>query len=191
MKVCTSVKLSDSPPGQYCMCECHARITAMCESVGMERTIMGNPEYEPYVRGFWMPGLDGVAQSDAINTRVRRAPRDPVGAVIKFDEPDVTFEPLPNGNLRPGQLEYWVNQQVRAWAYGYLELDHCTPPLIAQTIAEVYGVKVPSQGAVRAVMDRWEKLGYCLVASGPFRVTALTPEGMARGLDGLRAAASA
>lgn len=161
-----------------CPCECHAKITEMCEMAGIERTIQENPEYIPPQRTYWMP-------SDEPNFALPEAMPDLAddGSVAVVErEIKVTL----TGRTQRGGLEFWVQRECLAWLLDN-DGENCTPRFLSDEIARVEGIAPPSQGAIAAVFDRWVKYDYAVIEKKPQRFVKLTPTGHEKGLDWCRA----
>lgn len=165
----------------WCECECHTRLDEMFDMMEMERTPQDNPEFVPYERTYWMPsddpnyGIDTQPQSDFTET----------GDVAVLEREVAVTE---SGRTARGGLEFWVQRECLAWILDHDDGEPCTPKFLSNEIARVEGIKPPSQGAISAVFDRWERYGYARIGRDrPQRFLGLTEQGKEKGLDWCRA----
>jgi hypothetical protein len=176
MKVCTAIDI--------CACECHTIITQMYQMAGKPRPIRQNPNYEPArnVDLSWMNTLD-PSLTGGVDTRTPVERPSPV--VPSLAESARTFVPNVAGGRARGQLEDEVRRVCNRYMAG--EIDGLlTTKLIATEIDKDHP---PSQGAIGAVLLRWEKIGFADVRLGPMRFAGYTIEGMREGLEKLKAKA--
>lgn len=161
-----------------CTHDCHEmfrqlrEITGITDSVGpvvIEQTsILGRLS----VTGFLHPTVTTTA---AIPIE-RDGHADPTGA----NEP---FSPTPSGQRARGQLEEQVRTEVQRFFNAGVEMIATlglTPTLLAKAINQN---KPPSQGAVYAVLKRWERDGLVTLAEKPFRLVGITDLGKRRLMD--------
>lgn len=176
MKVCTAIDI--------CNCGCHSIITQMYEMAGKPRPIRQNPNYEPArnVDLSWMNTLDASLEG-GVNTRVPVERPSPV--VPSLAESARTFVPNVAGGRARGQLEDEVRRVCNLYMAGKIE-GLLTTKVIAWHIDQD---KPPSQGAIGAVLLRWEKIGFADVRLGPMRFAGYTIEGLKEGLESLKAKA--
>lgn len=160
-------------------------ISKMFEMQKMERILVENPEYVPPHRTFWMPSDDPLP---ALSINVERA----AAVLLESPAPDRVpatirpeFDPTPTGRTARGQLEYWVKEQCDIWLVEEYKFP-CTLNWLAEQIAHDQAIDPPSVGAVDAVLKRWEKLGFAVLAKKPNRFVEYTPDGIKLGLEGLK-----
>lgn len=154
----------------------------------MERQVVDNSGYSPEHGGFWLPTLEERAQLAALSSS-----RSPVAPRIEESPaPDMVpativraFVPTASGRAAPGELELWVKQQCDIWLVEQ-ERFPCTPAYLAEAIGKDQGIKPPSVGAITAVFNRWEKLGFAVIASKPARFVKYTDDGVRLGLEGCK-----
>lgn len=168
--------LPTCPSWQICPCECHRSVDLLFEATGLERREMPNVEYNPPTSEFLMPiiddpiGLNDASTSDDIDTPpdIERPPTTP---------PRIAQTPLAQrrtetGRAARGGLEAQVWDACRS-----IEENILTPKVVGEWIAEKYHIPTPSSGAINAVWDRWEKLGFCKQGKKPNRFVEFTAEG--------------
>lgn len=164
----------------WCECECHKKLDEMFAMMEMERTPQDNPEYIPPERTYWMPSDDPEYRMPAASSDFTE---DGSVAVLE-KEVKVTD----SGRTQRGGLEFWVQRECLAWILDHDEGELCTPKFLSAEIARVEGIKPPSQGAISAVFDRWERYGYARIGRDrPQRFLGLTEQGEKQGLDWCRA----
>lgn len=96
------------------------------------------------------------------------------------------FNPTPTGRRARGQLEYDVLTVCQEFARDIYEWIDCTPKLVAERIGIMNATEPPSTGAINAVWDRWEKLGFAEQAKKPSRFVKFSGSGTAQELDALK-----
>ena len=183
MKVCVA--------WQECKCSCHAGLTKMCTDNDIPRTEYQNPKYVPYDSGIFefMESYRGALQADLLpgTTQLSRIVEERPFEAAGVAEPTSlrvsgrTFEP----NLRgrgSGQLEDQVRQVINRALLGEFD-EVCTPKFVA---SQIDPDNPPSVGAVGAVFDRWEKIGFAVILKGPVRFQTLTADGLLKGLEFLK-----
>jgi hypothetical protein len=120
----------------------------------------------------------------------------PVQPTVEDDatvQPTVEDEPVEPKNRRGrGQLESDVKRLCDAYVSGDLKLpegrEHLTPHVIARAIQQTESlVSAPSTGAVAAVLDRWEVIGFAVVSDKPKAFVDYTVAGRSEGLTALKA----
>lgn len=173
---------------ETCPCKCHAQITEMYELAGMDREPPEqSAEYLAWVREqrhqFVVPSLydsdpmeplsspDGTDTPDADERPVATPPngaQDPTSAPAPV-VPVPSFAPTPTGRRARGQLEYDVLAVCIDFAANVYEWEICTPKLVAERIGKINETEPPSTGAINAVWDRWEKLGFAVQDKKPSR----------------------
>lgn len=184
MKVCTSYNL--------CNCHCHAKITKMYQMTDVKRVAQQNPEYQPAKNPdlSFMDELEHrVAASPLVLAVVDTPPDHEAPAPVAPMAPAASaytaseYAPTPSGVRARGQLEDEVLRVCKELLMGeYTEL--ITPKYIAKHINPE---DPPSVGAIGAVLDRWEAYGFAIINKKPIRFAMFTREGMANGLDKMRA----
>lgn len=174
-----------------CGCHCHAEVTAMYELAGIPREEPEQShEYIEWVleqrREFRSPdaiadGLrDGLSSPIGTSTlpNIESAPTGrPATPAGTLAAPRHVSEPLTaTGRRTRGSLESEVLAVCVNFAAGVYEAEYCTPKMVAQEIGKTYAVEPPSTGAINAVWDRWEKLGFAKQDKKPSRFTAFTAD---------------
>jgi hypothetical protein len=191
---------------QTCPCTCHKDIDDMCEMAGIPREpAEQSMEYMEKVHASETATramLDAV-YADAYRTRPLwnpdgpdTRPDDEGPATGTLDPATGTpaapapapihrpvFTPTPTGRRARGQLEYDVLQVCREYVNGVYEWDACTPKAIAERIGAMNATEPPSTGAINAVWDRWEKIGFAEQAKKPSRFVKFTGESSDMALD--------
>lgn len=178
MKVCVAY--------QICECDCHKKFNKMYEMADVPRQVHQNPNYEP-VKG---PDLSEYLRMsedlpDAAlpgGTRTTRATDKPSTTAPGLLESARTFTGTPSGYRQRGQLEAEVQQICNRGILGEFD-EHLTPQLIAEMIDPD---NPPSTGAIGAVFNRWERIGYARIHRKPLYFQGLTVEGMRDGLETLK-----
>jgi hypothetical protein len=184
---------------QECPCNCHKQITQMFEMAGLPRVAQDNPEYRVDRSEFVMP--DPVIQTyEEIIEQVQNqfADKPYYQEFAEKFTPQVqlppsapkTYSETPSGRTAKGQLEDWVKQACDVWIAEKYSWP-CTPSYLSGTIADVEKVPTPSTGAIGAVFNRWEELGFAVIGKKPIRFTAYTEEGMRLGLAAMKVRAKA
>lgn len=161
---------------ERCPCECHLKIDKMFEAVGEERILIENPNHHPFsrVRDYWMPG-DPEPDGDRIE-----APPSPVESTEPDAQPALApghqprAERTPTGRKRKGGLELEVLHVCTEFIENVYEWELCTPKLVAEAIGTQNAEEPPSTGAVQAVWNRWEELGFAKQAKKPARFVEFT-----------------
>lgn len=182
-KVCTDY--------EGCPCDCHHRITKMCEASGITRTPYQNPQYKPYKSGIF-EFLETYRQDAAVELLAGGASTHRVVEEKPFTTPDGTevaglrvsgrsFEPNARGR-GSGQLEDQVRQVVNRYMTGEFS-ELCTPKFVSLVIDPD---NPPSVGAIGAVFDRWEKMGFAIIERNPIRFMTLTVDGLTKGLEQMK-----
>lgn len=160
----------------------------MYNLTGLPRVEVGNPEYLPYENKFWMP--DYTERVEAAQSRRKTTPAKELDG---SEEP--VFVETDSGRIPKGQLEYWVKLACQEYMQAPFDITAdedviCTPAYLSEKIALDQGVSPPSQGAIHAVLTRWEKIGYVILDRDPMRFISLTVDGLTFGLDVLKIKAS-
>jgi len=168
---------------EKCACQCHRQIDEMFEAAGMERVLVENPKYFTKPRTYWMPG-DPDPNADSMDS-----PPLPVGltesdagpSLVARDRPSVTR--TATGRKQKGTLENEVRYVCEQYIQDVFEWDICTPKLVSEEIGRMNAAEPPSTGAVQAVWDRWEKLGFAKQARKPVRFEGFAGESSQDALD--------
>jgi hypothetical protein len=172
--------LKTCPMWQTCPCECHYNLDTLFASVGKTREEeVPNPEYMTPKAEFRMPAVpDPIEHAPAVSEDGVTSPPDlehPLGAASSQSTAPLASRRTPTGRAARGGLEAQVWEACRRWAdmpsHAHIL---CTPKLTAEDIAEKYKIPTPSSGAIAAVWDRWEKLGFAEQAKKPLRFTGFT-----------------
>lgn len=187
---------------QTCPCKCHEDITKMYELTDMDREPPEqSAEYQAFIREqrhqFVMPSfydsaiLDGLSSVDGTDTPPgdEGPATDPARPVTGTPAPpsEPTFGPTPTGRRARGQLEYDVLKVCADYADNHYEWDICTPKMVAEQIGKMNATEPPSTGAINAVWDRWEKLGFAKQDKKPSRFVGFESAYTAQSLDMLKA----
>ena len=171
------VALKTCPMWQTCPCECHWRLDEMFTSTGLERKYIPNPDYDPPHDEFLMPYVpDPITPRDASTGDGVTAPPDlqhPLDGVTMPAAAPLASRRTDTGRAARGGLE------AQVWeALSNMDTEpNQTPKDVAAWIAEKYKIPTPSTGAVNAVWDRWEKLGYAQQAKKPNRFLGFSGDG--------------
>ncbi|ANA85836.1 hypothetical protein PBI_WOES_65 [Gordonia phage Woes] len=178
MKVCTLLDV--------CQCSCHTKFNKMYEAAGAERRLHQNPNYIPAVypdlSEYLQPTeeLDGAPLSGVTTTTVvRERPSEIAPGLVELAP---TYTATPTGQRRRGQLEAEVQRVCHQGMMGEFD-EFLTPQFIAQQIDPD---NPPSTGAIGAVFNRWERIGYAKIHRKPLYFQHLTVEGMRDGLEACR-----
>ena len=168
-----------------CPCECHDMLDKMFAMSKMERILVEKSDYAPPARTWWMPSDDPLPPLS--NSGPTTAPVRVESPAPGYVPPHVAREygPTPTGRAARGELESWVQAKCDEWLIEKYDFP-CTPAWISEEIAKEQGIKPPSVGAISAVFDRWVKLGFAVIEKKPVRFTRYTPDGIWRGLEGLK-----
>jgi len=186
---------------QDCACSCHELITRMYEMADLPRE---EPEQTEEYRAIshrrhaeTQALLDSLALSRT-NPRApssangtgdhpidERASQSPVGAPAATSEP--RFAPTATGRRARGQLEYDVLTVCDEYVHDVYEWTECTPKLVAERIGKMNETEPPSTGAINAVWDRWEKIGFAVQGKHPSRFEFFQMDGSIQTLEMLKA----
>lgn len=167
-----------------CPCECHRQLDLMFESTGVPRQLVTNPEYTPERVDFNIEDYLQTPSSDAPSTDggvdgpdiIEGTPMTPAVAALAQRRTET-------GRAARGGLEAQVLEACHALAI----LDqHITPKMISGWIAGKYEIPEPSTGAIGAVFNRWEKLGFAKQEKKPVRFAGFTGDGTALELERLK-----
>jgi hypothetical protein len=178
---------------QQCACDCHKKLDQMFEMTGQPRITLNFSSYTPDKGGFVMPDWNEIAK-ERVSSRINgtaTAPRriesaDPatVPATIRRDYADT-----PSGRMAPGKLEDYVKEACDDW-WANFPLSFCSPAWVCDWILDHKLVeKRPSEGAVNSVFNRWEKIGFAVIARKPVRFQGYTQRGVELTLEGCKEAA--
>lgn len=173
------VPMITCPFWETCPCECHKNVDFLFEATGMERREVPNPEYIPDHGNFAIP----VMVDDPLGTvasSVDGVITPPTMEQTSTVPPQAAQTPLAQrrtvtGRAARGGLEAQVWDACTHFLdlgkiEGEVEFDDpITPKLVCEWIADRYKIPTPSSGAVNAVWDRWEKLGFAKTAKKPNR----------------------
>lgn len=183
-----------------CGCDCHTLIDEMMKMAEMVREEVPNPEYVPTPRTWWMPEDDptfDVSQplssfdgTDTPGTDERPSNTPPNGAhgpLRPVSQP--VFAATPTGRRARGQLEYDVLSVCIDFANDVFDWTECTPKLVSERIGKLHAEEPPSTGAINAVWDRWEKLGFAEQAKKPSRFVRFLGDGSIQNLERIKAQA--
>lgn len=173
---------------QTCPCACHERVSQMYRMLDLPRADTEQmPEYTELLRQqraeFVMPEPWELAESRALsNGAVGNAHPSDEGTVTGHGDSATgtftpTFMPTPTGRRARGQLEFQVLKVCQEFVNDAYEWDMCLPKLVSERIATVEAVEPPSTGAIDAVWDRWQKLGFASRDKKPSRFVEFTGEG--------------
>lgn len=198
MRVCTDYLT--------CPCTCHYQIDQMYQMLGIDRPI---PEqstaYMAHVRAqcaeFEMPDrwespilapLSSVGGTDALpdDEGPVTVPSRPVLAPLSTHPLHGTvrpgFTPTPTGRRARGQLEYDVLTVCDEFVHDVYEWEYCLPKLVSERIAVMNQSEPPSTGAINAVWDRWEALGFAKQEKKPSRFSDFVIDGSHQTLANLK-----
>ncbi|QOR56211.1 hypothetical protein SEA_LINETTI_67 [Gordonia phage Linetti] len=178
MKVCTMHEI--------CECSCHTKFDRMYKMANTERRVHQNPNYVPYqypdLSEYLTPTveLEGASLSVGVDTRVpRERPSESAPGLLELAP---VYTGTPTGQRQRGQLEAEVQQVCHRAMMGEFD-ELMTPQVIAELIDRD---NPPSTGAIGAVFNRWERIGYAKIHRKPLYFQHLTVEGMRDGLEALR-----
>lgn len=117
----------------------------------------------------------GVARPAAVATTAATAAPPPArhGGLVPPVPSSRTFSPTPTGRAARGQLEEQVRVSLKQYQ-AFVSMGTITPAFLSKAIDKE---KPPSQGAVAAVLERWEKKGLIEIARKPLRVGKVTSLG--------------
>jgi hypothetical protein len=172
---------------ETCGCQCHEKITSIYTSLNLPREpAEQNPEYVEWARAersrFVMPDPiigayaahstgDGTiphGEDEGSHTGQQDSALDPLaGGATVSGVP--RFGPTPTGRRARGQLEADVLKVCQDFANNVFEWEICTPKLVAEEIGHRYTIEPPSTGAIDAVWNRWEELGFAKRDKKPSR----------------------
>lgn len=172
MMVCTF--WAPNEKGIVCSCRCHEQVTQMFKSVDMPRIAMQNPHYSPPHNEFTIPTPEErIAMHIAAQPHPERESRPT--EVVRIPH----YQETPTGKRARGQLEDEVLLICSQFTRGELEEEMLTPATIAKMIDDL---NPPSVGAIGAVFERWEKIGFAHCPKKPVRFESFTADGLQYGL---------
>lgn len=186
----TKAKSSSGQPAPSCKfyltcpCKCHDMVDKMFEMSGMERILVDKSEYAPH-RTWWMPSdepLAPLSNSEPASTPVLVESPAPGIVPPSLRRP---FAPTATGRAARGELESWVKDACDVWLIDQ-EQYPCTPAWISEEISRTQGIREPSVGAITAVFNRWEKLGFAVIGRKPTRFIKYTEDGVRLGLEKMK-----
>lgn len=191
LKVC--VAIGDGPDSKNrCSCKCHVEIDKMYESAGLARVPQQSPLWKPAKS----PDLtwlyeDSESELDTfVSVRSQGTPADAEPARdhgIPVEQPRYdTADRTPSGFRKKGQLEESVQDVCLGYLKGKYEADENGDMTTKHIGLLIDAESPPSPGAVQAVLERWEKLGYAEMRRKPVGFQMLTAEGMQKGLSAMR-----
>ena len=198
MRVCTDI--------EHCPCECHYQIDQMYAMINQPRPEPEqSPAYLAYLREvlaeFEMPDvwespvMDPLSSPDGTDAPpdderpVATLPVPALGgisAIITTSGGQTRYTPTPTGRRARGQLEFDVLFVCDEFARDVYEWEYCTPKLIAERIGIMNQTEPPSTGAINAVWDRWEKLGFAKQDKKPSRFVGFVIDGSHETLERLK-----
>lgn len=174
-----------------CTCDepnCHLFFNKLFNDSGMERVAVDNSGYEPGHLGFVLPEPEIVAAPSVLSTVGVPDTPDALESVAPGLVPPRkrhAYDPTQSGRAARGQLEDQVNEVCSTWVVEQIKLP-CTPVYISEEIARKEGIKAPSTGAIAAVFDRWERIGYAVIGKKPTRFLQYTEDAIEHGLDWIK-----
>jgi len=171
-----------------CGCTCHDTFDMMFAMTDRPREVVNNSEYRAPKGEFRMPTMD---ERVAMHTLSKPGqPNTP--KLIESPLPDAvpatiarSFGPTATGRAARGELESWVKDQCDIWIVEAEDFP-CTPQYLSDEIGRTQGIKPPSVGAISAVFERWNQMGFANVHKKPTRFTGYTKQGIELGLDGCK-----
>lgn len=188
-----------------CPCKCHAQITEMYTLAGLDREPPEqSSDYLEWVREqrhqFIVPSpfdsdpVEPLFMSDDMiphtgDESPATVPHTGAGAGVSTANPRPvipSFTSTPTGRRARGQLEYDVLAVCADFANDVFEWEICTPKLVAERIGKLNDTEPPSTGAINAVWDRWEKLGFAKQDKKPSRFVAFEVDGSLQTLSMLK-----
>jgi hypothetical protein len=189
-----------------CPCSCHYDIDKMYEMLGMERPIPEqSPAYLARLRTelaeFDMPswrdyepdtslsdpgGTDTPPDIEGPPTVPSRPALPPLSTDPHHGTARPAFTPTPTGRRARGQLEFDVLTVCDEFVNDVYEWEYCLPKLVAERIAIMNQTEEPSTGAINAVWDRWERLGFAKQEKKPSRFVEFTMDGSHQTLEMLK-----
>ena len=178
----------------WCSCECHAIVDLLYKTADKDRKVVENPNYIPKRANFVMPEL--VINQPIVDPLLTmgqnptNSPKNPASGPPMAREGDGDTQPnLVNSRpamaeLKRGGLEARVWEQCRIASSQSLEF---TPKVIGELIVAKYNIPTPSAGAIGAVFDRWEDLGFAERGKKPVRFIRFIKTGTWEELEQLKA----
>lgn len=169
-----------------CPCKCHVELDKMFNMAEKMRELVNRSEYVPDLGGFVIPEWSAYHMSSSDNdTDTPPVLESPAPGIVPASLAR-DFGPTATGRAARGELESWVKSKCDEWKIEEYQFD-CTPKWIAEEISTDLGIKAPSVGAISAVFERWEKLGFAKVGKKPTRFFDYTEDGIKLGLDKMKA----
>lgn len=169
-----------------CTCECHIKFNKMYELAGAERHIHQNPNYVPVVgpdlSEYFTRSEELEPHSIGNGNRTARPVDKPSVVAPGLLESSRTFDPTPTGYRQRGQLEVEVQAVCNRAMTGEFD-DLMTPAKIAEIIDPS---NPPSSGAIGAVFNRWEQIGYATIHRKPLYFQGYTIDGLRLGLEAMK-----
>lgn len=187
---------------QNCPCECHYQIDQMYAMIDAPRPEPEqSPAYLEFVREqlaafdntvVWeSPVVAPLSTPDGTDTppddeRPVATPSRPALPPLSTDPYHGTARPgfigTPTGRRARGELEFDVLFVCDEFMRDVYEWEHCLPKLVAERIAIMNQTEPPSTGAINAVWDRWEKMGFAKQEKRPSRFVGFIVDGSHRTL---------
>ena len=169
-----------------CPCECHWNVDQLFKITGMERQLVPNPEYRTPESEFVIPEtvIDPLGTVASSGDGVIGPDDDerPVAATWTPPAAPLAERRTETGRAARGGLEAQVWEACRT-----LDAEPLTPKVIGEWLADKYHIPTPSSGAINAVWDRWDKLGFAKQGKKPNRFLGFTGEGTWEELARLKA----
>lgn len=176
---------------EICEHECHKLLDKMFSDAGVPRVVQSNPEYRPQSTTFWLPSWDARSDVAALESGTGMDTQPYASSPAAANVAAPVARPAtrtPTGRKARGQLEYEVLAICREWSQGVWEWEHCTPKVVSERIGKVNSAEPPSVGAIGAIFDRWEKLGFARQAKKPVRfLEFVDSDGSDAALDRIKA----
>lgn len=175
MKVCVAHEI--------CTCTCHNKFNAMYKMAGEERHLHQNPNYTPApsmdLSEYFTVAREIQGESLGPTVQVVRASDKPSEATPGLLVTSREFTTTESGARQRGQLEAQVQDICNRAMYG--EFDELMTPQAVSVLIDPE--RPPSTGAIGAVFNRWEEIGYAKIHRKPLYFRGLTIEGMRDGLE--------
>lgn len=172
-----------------CPCKCHKDIDKMFEQIGEDRILIENPRYSPKrTRDYWMPG-DPEPDDDRIEApplSVESTEPDVEPALVRNDAPAMVR--TATGRRAKGSLEEEVRYVCEQFSNEVFDWDICSPKRVAEEIGKLNATEPPSTGAIQAVWNRWEALGFAKQDKKPARFVGFTDGSSQADLDAMKRA---
>lgn len=172
---------------QECACECHVALDKMFKDVGMDRVLVENPEYLPEKVDFNIEDYLNIGSSDVRFSDTGVNGPDGIEVITTAPRlPELAERRTETGRAARGGLE----AQVLLVCSEYVEnkmIDMLIPKNIANVIAGKYKIPAPSTGAIGAVFNRWESIGFAKQDRKPVRFSGFTGSGTPEELERIKA----